>query len=105
MSLTLAERVGAIAPSATLAMAGAAKRLKAMGNPKYQVDGDRGPAVRASVYRCTPRHLTCRTAGGAGGFAMSGRILSPIAKSALGRSRRPAPALPFPLPASNTRRQ
>src|SRR3954462_10899038 len=31
MSLTLAERVSAIAPSATLAMAGAAKRLKAEG--------------------------------------------------------------------------
>src|SRR5215218_4399750 len=31
MSLSLAERVSAIAPSATLAMAGAAKRLKAEG--------------------------------------------------------------------------
>jgi aspartate aminotransferase len=35
MSLTLAERVSAIAPSATLAMAGAAKRLKAEGVKVY----------------------------------------------------------------------
>lgn len=35
MSLTLAERVSAIAPSATLAMAGAAKRLKAEGVEVY----------------------------------------------------------------------
>ena len=48
MSLTLAERVSAIAPSATLAMAGAAKRLKAEGVDVLDFALERPCAVRVS---------------------------------------------------------